>query len=84
MKLVALALVSLIPSLTPALARAQVSEHRFEGAAAEEMYGALGVAETEVRDEHGGPAVGVAKYGRWIGCEKLAGRPVVCWYLTDK
>lgn len=81
MKLLALAFVSVIPSASFA---AQPVETRIEGAAAVEMYEKLNLPETEVRDEHGGPAFGKAKYGQHIGCEKIYDQAPTCWTISDK
>ena len=80
MKLLALAFISVIPSA----AMAQPVETRIEGAAAAEMYEKLNLPETDVRDEHGGPAFGKAKYGQHIGCSKVYDAPPTCWTISDK
>lgn len=51
------------------------------GEAAAELYRKLNIQEVEVRDEHGGPAFGAAKYGGKIGCEKnLDDTRYECWF----
>ncbi|MGZ3737666.1 MAG: hypothetical protein ACXVC0_22050, partial [Bdellovibrionota bacterium] len=71
-------------SVIPAAASAQPIETRIEGAAATEMYDKLNIAETDVRDEHGGAAFGKAKYGTSIGCEKLNDQAASCWFISGK
>lgn len=44
------------------------------GAAAAELYESLLLPETEVRDEHGGPIMGTAKFGKNIACTKSSGK----------
>ena len=53
---------------------ALAGEMRLTGPAAEELYKKLDIQEVEVRDEHGGPVTGYAKYGNFIACEKLEDR----------
>ena len=47
---------------------ATASTVRISGAAAQELYAQLNIEETEVRDEHGGPVTGQAKYGKNVTC----------------
>lgn len=50
------------------------------GAAAAELYAKLAVEETEVRDEHGGPAFATAKYAENFGCQKdIDSARTECW-----
>lgn len=53
------------------------------GDAAAELYRKLNIQEVEVRDEHGGPAFGAAKYGDKIGCQRdLEGTHYECWFAN--
>jgi hypothetical protein len=80
MKLVALAFVSVVPTVVVA----QPTETRINGAAAAEMYEKLNIQETDVRDEHGGQPFAKAKYGQHLGCMKYDDNTTSCWVVSDK
>ena len=62
---------------------AKAAEIRVTGAAAEEIYNKLNIVETLVVDEHGGSATAVAKYGKFVGCQKSNDGLFECWILQN-
>ena len=75
-KLVFLSLATLALSIS-----ANAAEIRVHGAAAEELYKKLNIVETAVVDEHGGPVLGLAKYGKFVGCQKSNDGLFECWIM---